>query len=87
VRITADAPVSRDEFVATLAEYGVGSGVYYPRLVFDYDCYRDHPRVVIPTVPVAAAVVDEVVSLPVHPWLSAADLDTIVSAVRKVMSA
>jgi perosamine synthetase len=87
VRITADAPVSRDEFVATLAEYGVGTGVYYPRLVFDYDCYRDHPRVVVADVPVASAVVDEVVSLPVHPRLSAADLDTIVTAVRKAMGA
>ena len=87
VRITADAPVSRAEFVATLAEHGVGTGVYYPRLVFDYDCYRDHPRVVAHDAPVAATVVDEVVSLPVHPRLSAADLDTIVSAVRKVMSA
>jgi perosamine synthetase len=87
VRITADAPVSRDEFVATLAEHGVGTGVYYPRLVFDYDCYRDHPRVVVPQVPVAASVVDQVVSLPVHPRLSASDLDSIVSTVRKVMSA
>lgn len=87
VRITADAPVSRDEFVATLAEHGVGSGVYYPRLVFDYDCYRNHPRVVLGDVAVAARAVDEVVSLPVHPRLSAGDLDTIVSVVRKVMSA
>lgn len=87
VRITAAAPVSRAEFVATLAEHGVGSGVYYPRLVFDHDCYRDHPRVVTHDVPTAATVVEQVVSLPVHPRLSAADLDTIVSVVRKVMSA
>ena len=87
VRITADAPVSREEFVATLTEHGVGSGVYYPRLVFDYDCYRDHPRVVTRDLPVAASAVEQVVSLPVHPQLSAADLDTIVSVVRKAMSA
>jgi perosamine synthetase len=87
VQLADDAPVSRDEFVTRLAEYGVGSGVYYPRLVFDYDCYRDQPRVVAGDVPVAASITARVVSLPVHPALSAGDVDTIVSAVRKVMGA
>ena len=49
VLVTDRAPIDRDEFVARLAERGVGSGVYYPRLVFDYDCYRNHPQVVDPT--------------------------------------
>ena len=61
-----------------LAERGVGCGVYYPRLVFDYDCYRDHPRSCPDDVPNAAAIAREVVSLPVHPFLTEADLDEIV---------
>jgi perosamine synthetase len=87
VLVTDDAPVDRDEFVRMLADRGVGSGVYYPRPVFDYDCYRAHPRVRVSPVPVADNAARRVVSLPVHPGLSATDLDTIVQAVREVMKA
>lgn len=87
VRVTADAAVSRDELVARLTEAGVGSGIYYPRLVFDYPTYREHPRVRVSDVPVAARVVQEVVSLPVHPKLSDADVDTVVASVRTILGA
>jgi dTDP-4-amino-4,6-dideoxygalactose transaminase len=85
VLLTDQAPVDREEFVTKLAERGVGSGVYYPKLVFDYDCYRDNPQVVTAEVPVARSVADRVVSLPVHPKLSDDDLDTIVAGVRDVL--
>jgi dTDP-4-amino-4,6-dideoxygalactose transaminase len=87
VRVTADAAVSRDELVARLTEAGVGSGIYYPRLVFDYPTYLEHPRVRVSDVPVAARVVSEVVSLPVHPKLSAGDVDAVVTAVRTILGA
>ena len=85
VRITEAARVTRDEFVDALIERGVGCGVYYPRVVFDYDCYLDHPGVVIDEVPNARAAAAEVVSLPVHTHLEPADIDTIVSTVRGVL--
>ncbi|MGY0232393.1 DegT/DnrJ/EryC1/StrS family aminotransferase [Longispora urticae] len=87
VLVSPDAAVSRDELSAKLLERGVGSGVYYPRLVHDYDCYRDHPRVVVDPTPVAERVAAACLSLPVHPYLSESDLDTIVAAVREVMGA
>lgn len=87
VRVTQDAAVSRDELVARLGEAGVGSGVYYPRLVFDYPTYLEHPRVRVADVPVASRVVTEVVSLPVHPRLSSADVDTVVATVRTILGA
>ena len=49
-----DAPVTRDELAAKLTETGIGNGIYYPKLVFDYDCYRDNPQVIASDVPVAA---------------------------------
>ncbi|GEK21654.1 DegT/DnrJ/EryC1/StrS family aminotransferase [Cellulomonas xylanilytica] len=87
VRVTTDAAVSRDELVARLTEAGVGSGIYYPKLVFDYETYRNHPRVRISDVPVAAQVVTEVVSLPVHPRLSGDDVQHVVESVRKILGA
>ncbi|MEQ1737396.1 MAG: DegT/DnrJ/EryC1/StrS family aminotransferase [Rhodoglobus sp.] len=86
VRITDEAAVSRDEFVAKLGELGVGCGIYYPKLVFDYDCYRNRDDVKIGRYPVAESVVSQVVSLPVHPKLSRADLDTIIDAVATAAS-
>ncbi|CAN5592510.1 DegT/DnrJ/EryC1/StrS family aminotransferase [soil metagenome] len=85
VRITADAALSRDAFVEALTAEGIGCGIYYPRLVFDYDCYRYNPRVVPEDVPNALRATEEVVSLPVHPHLSAGDLDQIVTTVRTVL--
>jgi perosamine synthetase len=87
VLVTDDAPVDRDEFVRLLGERGVGSGVYYPRPVFDYDCYRTHPQVRVSAVPVTEDVARRVVSLPVHPGLDSDDLDQIIDTVRDVMKA
>lgn len=87
VLIDDHAPVTRDEFVSTLTERGIGCGVYYPRPVYDYDCYRGHPGVVIEPMPVAESVARRCVSLPVHQHLSDADLDQIVATVRQVMKA
>lgn len=84
VRVTEEARVSRDEFVTQMAEHGVGAGIYYPKLVFDYDAYRTHPRVKVSDVPVAAQVTKEVVSLPVHTHLTDADISEIIAAVRAI---
>jgi perosamine synthetase len=85
VLVTEDAPLTRDELSARLTEKGVGNGVYYPRTVFDYDCYRDNPNVVRSDVPVATRVAAQVLSLPVHPKLTDADLDQIVGTVREAL--
>jgi perosamine synthetase len=87
VLVTEDAPVTRDELAAKLTEKGIGNGIYYPRTVFDYDCYRDNDRVVISDVPVAERVARGALSLPVHPKLTDADLETIVASVREVFNA
>lgn len=87
IRVTDEAAVDRDTLVERLREGGVGSGVYYPKLVFDYDAYRDNPLVRTSEVPVAERIVTEVVSLPVHPALSEADLDHIIGAVRAAAGA
>jgi dTDP-4-amino-4,6-dideoxygalactose transaminase len=86
VLVTEDAALTRDDFSAQLAEAGVGNGIYYPKVAFDYDCYRDHAQVVAADVPVARRVATQAISLPVHPKLSSADLDQIIETVRKVLA-
>ena len=87
VRVDADvARCSRDELMTRLHDLGVGSGVYYPRPCYQYPSYRDHPRVQWQSLPNTEKAAAEVLSLPVHPFLSDSDLSRIGEAVRKVMS-
>lgn len=79
--------VDREGFVDHLGRAGVGSGIYYPRPVYDYDIYRNRPDVVISPTPVAEAVSARCVSLPVHQHLQPGDLDTIAAAVRCALEA
>src|SRR5689334_23226086 len=66
IRVTPESGITREELSAKLTESGVGSGIYYPKLVFDYDCYRGRDDVIIGEYPVAERIVGEVLSLPVH---------------------
>ena len=75
----------REAIIKHLAERGVGSMVYYPvpihqQTVYIKDLGND---LSLPETERAAA---EVLSLPVHPGLSQADLETIVSAVNDFFS-
>lgn len=85
VRITGDASCTRDELASELTVRGVASGIHYPRPVFDYACYKDHPQVRAAEVPVASRITSEVLSLPVHPRLTDADLDSIIAETRAAL--
>jgi len=85
VRVTPDARLDRNELARGLAERGIDTGIYYPRVVFDYDCYRDDPRVRVADVPRARAAAEQVLSLPVHPGLSDGDIGKIIDAVRELL--
>jgi perosamine synthetase len=82
VRVTDEAPITRDLLAARLARRGIGTGIYYPAVVFDSPCYRTHPGVITEPVPNAEAATREVLSLPVHPSLSDDDVDRIIAAVH-----
>jgi perosamine synthetase len=76
----------RDEFAAGLAERGVGSGVYYPIPV-----HRQKPFQALgyggQRYPVTERLADEVLSIPVHPGLSDADVAAVIVAVNEVAAA
>lgn len=72
----------RDAFADALAKRGVGSGVYYPVPVHRLPSFGQTAD--LPNTEVAA---QEVLSLPVHPALSPADLEAIAIAVNDVAGA
>lgn len=82
VVVDDDGPSDREGLAEVLSRAGIGSGIYYPRLVFDYECYRDDPRVVGGDCPVAARTARQCLSLPVHQYLTDSDLDRIIDTVR-----
>ena len=85
VRVTADAKRTRDGVLEDLAARGVRCGVYYPRPVYDYACFRSDPRIGEPYTPRAAQYAREVLSIPVHNGLEPTELDHIVESIWKVL--
>ncbi len=68
----------RDAFRARLSEKGIGTDVHYPRGVHEQPAFAPFVR---EPLPVTERAMKEVVSLPLHPWLSDADAERVVEAV------
>ena len=77
--------VDRQGFMDSLTADGVGSGIYYPKPVYDYDTYRDRSDVVHSSTPIADDIAARCVSIPVHQHLQPGDVDTIAGAVRRAL--
>ncbi len=72
----------RDGVQARLREAGVGSGVYYPKTMYQYEHLAGFAR----ACPEAERAVTEALSLPVHPDLSAEDIEKVARAVRAAVA-
>jgi perosamine synthetase len=78
VRVDGD----RDAAAAQLNAAGVGTGIFYPIPAHQHDYMRE--TVGDLHFPTAERLAQEVISLPVHPQLSQADLQTIVEEVNRL---
>lgn len=72
----------RDAAVKQLNEAGIGTGIFYPVPAHQQDYMREIVGDV--HLPAAEQLAKEVISLPVHPQLTPADLDAIVTAVNQL---
>lgn len=70
----------RDELKTFLNENGVGTGVHYPKPIYQQKLYRELGFTA--SCPEAEAASLEVLSLPVHPSLETEDLDRIISVLE-----
>lgn len=75
----------RPAFQAALKERGIPTAVYYPKPLHRQTAYAHHP-VAGGALPVSERLADEVVSLPMHPYLDEPTQDRIVAAVRDALS-
>lgn len=80
IRVTGDFKLSRDELQNELSRQGIGSAVHYPIPIHKQPLYQNLGY--DDCLPVTETAVEEVLSLPVHPNLTDADLKTIVRALQ-----
>lgn len=80
---TIRVPHGRDTLQEKLRDAGVDSAVYYPVPIHQQRPYQEL-RYSQESYPVTEAACQQVLSLPVHPQLSQADLDTVVAEVRRL---
>jgi dTDP-4-amino-4,6-dideoxygalactose transaminase len=76
--------LDRDAFVADLKAAGVPTAVYYPRPLHRQTAYREFPSAGN-GLPVSERLSREVVSLPMHPYLTEATQDRVVAAVKNAV--
>lgn len=82
IRVTPDFAVGRDALIEHLSELGIGSGIYYPVPIHQQKVYTQAGYNV--SLPLTETCAAEVLSLPVHPLVSKADIDYIVRAIREI---
>jgi dTDP-4-amino-4,6-dideoxygalactose transaminase len=84
VLIEPDAPLARDELLDALNERNIGTGVHY-RGVHLHPYYRDRYHLAPDDFPVAGAISDRTLSLPLSPQVSEPDQDDVVEAMRDLL--
>ena len=87
IRVTDKAPITRDELARRLAAKGIATGIYYPRVVFDYECFRGHPQIRSRPLPNASRWARHALSLPVHPGVSDAEIERVIKEVKDAIDA
>jgi dTDP-4-amino-4,6-dideoxygalactose transaminase len=75
----------REDFQATLKAAGIPTAVYYPKPLHQQAAYKHYP-VAGNGLPVSDRIAAEVVSLPMHPYLTDEVQDRIVGAVKSAIT-
>jgi len=74
-------PKHREQLAAALKADGVPTGIYYPKPLHRQTAYRAYPSAGN-GLPVSDRVADEVLALPMHPYLTADEQDFIADIVK-----
>lgn len=74
-------PTARDRLAVSLREQGIPTAIYYPKPLHKQTAYKHFPAV-DGGLPVSDQLAEEVISLPMHPYLDHVTQDRIISAVR-----
>lgn len=82
IKVTESYKMSREDLQKKMLEKGIGTAIYYPIPIHKQPLYQKLGY--NDTIPTAEAVSRQVLSLPVHPYLTEEDLQTIVKVIKEV---
>lgn len=86
LRLNTDSlTCSRDAFMTAMEKEGIGIGIHFRSLIHQYyyrNRYPDQPD----RCPVAAALSDQILSIPLYPAMSDTDADDVIAAVLKLLT-
>lgn len=74
----------RKKFCETLKQNGIPTAIYYPRPLHKQTAYKMLP-IAADSLPASESLADDVVSLPMHPYLTEQTQDRIIAEVRKAL--
>jgi perosamine synthetase len=80
--VTFDPEIDRDSVVETLADRGIASKIYFEP-VHESTYYRETYEKPVEHLPVTEELSERVLSLPMHPELSTAEIDRVADAVER----
>ena len=84
IRLNEDAPLQRDDFIAEMAQRGIGCSVHFiPLHLQPY--WRDSYRLSPEDFPCADAAFRAAVSLPIYTRMSQREIDRVISATREIL--
>lgn len=83
IRITKDFKITRDQFIVYLKSKNINCGIYYPQPIHLSPHFKKYGYQK-GDFPVAEKISQEVVSIPVHPYLTKKDLDYIVKTIKSI---
>jgi dTDP-4-amino-4,6-dideoxygalactose transaminase len=84
VLLDPEVPLTRDELLDGLTARGIGTGVHY-RGVHLHPYYRDRYHLASEQFPVATAISERTLSIPLSPKVTDADQDDVVLALRELL--
>ncbi len=82
IKVTGEAALTRDELVIELNKAGIGNSVYYPLPIHQQPFYKG---LNYGTFPVSERMSKEVLSLPVHPSVTASEIGFIADTFKEVL--
>ena len=84
LRLSPEAPVSRDRFIELIAEKSIGTSVHFiPLHLHPY--WRDHYNLTPSMFPHSQNLFEQSVSLPLYTKMTEGDQDRIIAAVREIL--
>ena len=84
IRVLPNKKIHRNQLKQLLAQEGISSDIYYPKILSNYDVFMNHERVKIGQLIEAKSVADSCLSLPVHQNLKKRDIRYICKVVNQL---